>query len=107
MISYKLFKDVFNVIDGESEISIYFKNNNNIYMIVKYNDRVTFQKRSDELNRGEIKYKTLDDLYNSTTIDEINLKNDWDKIEDIVIDDIFSFVYDKDDIERIYKIDLK
>ena len=107
MVSYESFKKVFDILEGEPEIEVFFKNTNNTYMIIKYRDRVTIAKVADELNRGEIKYKTLDELYNSTTIDGINLKNDWNNIKDIIIDEIYSFVDDKDEIERLYNIVLE
>ena len=107
MIDYNIFKKIFNIITGEPEFEIYFKNRDDTYMIIKYNDYVTFQKCFDEQDRGEQKYKTIDDLYNSILLDEINLKNDWNSINDILIDSSFSIVDDKDEIKRIYNINLE
>ena len=107
MIDYKNFQILFNKISGEPEFEIYFKNLNDTYMIVKYNDCVTFQKCFDKQNRGEVKYKTLDELYNSNLIDKVSLKNDWNNIEDIVIDTTYSILNDKNEIKRVYGVNLK
>ena len=107
MINYNDFKKLLYAISGESEFEIYFYNNDDTYMIIKYNNFVTFQKCSDEQDRGEIKYTTLDELYNSILMDEICLKNDWNNIKDIIIDATFSVVYDKDEIKNVYNVDLK
>ena len=94
MISYDKFKELFNAIPGEPEFKLYFKNTDDTYWIIKYENYVTFQKSS------------LDELYNSTLIDDICLKNDWNKISDIVIDDSMSIIDNKDDIEDAYNINI-
>ena len=90
MISYDKFKDIFNKIEGEPEITIKY-NNNEEYMLVKLDNKITYQK---------IKEKTKDIYFES--IDNTNIKDRWNKIEDIIIDDIFSIKYDLDDIYDIY-----
>ncbi len=107
MIDYKTFQILFNKISGEPEFEIYFKNTDDTYMIIKYKEYVTFQKCFDEQDRGEVKYKSLDELYNSILIDKISLKNNWNNISDIVIDSTFSVTNDKEEIKRVYDIDLK
>ena len=101
MISYEEFKRIYNIIPGEPEISIYLKNKQ--YMIIKYEDYVTFQRCGINDGSGEIKYQTLDELYNSKSIDNIYLKEDWYLIEDIIIDEIYSVTYDKEEIEELLK----
>lgn len=90
MISYDKFKDIFNKIEGEPEITIKY-NNNEEYMLIKLDNKITYQK---------IKEKTKDIYFES--IDNTNIKDRWNKIEDIIIDDIFSIKYDLDDIYDIY-----
>ena len=90
MISYDKFKDIFNKIEGEPEITIKY-NNNEEYMLIKLDNKITYQK---------IKEKTKDIYFES--IDNTNIKDRWNEIEDIIIDDIFSIKYDLDDIYDIY-----
>lgn len=90
MISYDKFKDIFNKIEGEPEITIKY-NNNEEYMLIKLDNKITYQK---------IKKKTKDIYFES--IDNTNIKDRWNEIEDIIIDDIFSIKYDLDDIYDIY-----
>lgn len=102
MINIETFNKIYEKIKGEPEFSIYI--NNSQYMIIKYRDYVTFQRCGINDRSGEIKYNTLEELYNSTTIDKICLKKDWHKIKDIVIDEIYSVKNDLEEIKEIYKI---
>ena len=105
MISYEKFKELYDAIPGEPEFEFYFNNTDDTYWIIKYANYVTFQKSSyDSENMKEFEYKDLDELYNSVLVDKICLKNDWDKISDIIIGGSISVVDDKDDIEYAYKI---
>ena len=91
MISYTKFKELFDSIDSNSEpeIELYFKNKHNTYMIIKYYDYISFQRcGNQEEQSGEIQYKSLDILYNSRTIDNIVLKDEWKNIQDILFDGI-------------------
>ena len=107
MISYEKFKELYAVIPGEPEFELYFNNTDDTYWIIKYANYVTFQKSSyNSEEQGEIEYNNLDELYNSTLVDNICLKNDWEKISDIIIGGSMSVVDDKDDIEYAYKIKL-
>lgn len=99
MISYEEFKRIYNTIPGEPEFLIYLTNEE--YMIIKYEEYVTFQRCGINNGSGEIKYQSLDELYNSKSIDDIFLKEDWNSIEDIVVDGIYSVTYDKEDIEEL------
>ena len=62
----------------EPELSLYI--NGKEYMIICYKDKCSFQKCENGDKTYEIFYKTLDELYNSVTIDNILLKRDWDNI---------------------------
>lgn len=109
MISYPKFKEIFDNIDSnrEPEIEFYFKNRKNTYMIIKYNDYVTFQRCGIKAEQsGEIKFKSLDELCNSQTIDNIILINEWNNIEDILFDCTFSVVDDKEEIFNLYGVEL-
>ena len=107
MIRYDKFKELFDAIPGEPEFKLYFNNTDDTYWIIKYENYVTFQKSSLDLEeQKENKYSGLDELYNSTLVDDICLKNDWNKISDIVIDDSMSIIDNKDDIEDAYNINI-
>ena len=82
-VSYKLFKKIFNNLRGEPEIT--FKISNKEYMLIKCENYVTFQE-----NTMEIKYNSLDELY------DLVLKEKWNEIEDIIIDEGLSFMDDLD-----------
>jgi len=60
--------------------------NDKKYMIIVYKNHCAFQKCGviDSSIDGsvEIEFKTLDDLYNTETVDNILLKRDWNDIED-------------------------
>ena len=103
-IEYDLFEKLFNKIKGEPEITIYFENNENQYMIIKYDGYVTFQRCGIVDGSGEIKYNNLRELYNGKTIDDICLKDDWEKITDIIIDEGLSLKDDLDYIKEMYKL---
>ncbi len=67
----------------EPEIWIEFSDKNSKYMIIVYEDRVTFQRCGAYDGSGEIPFPALDELYETETVDGIMLKRDWDKITDI------------------------
>lgn len=92
MISFEEFKSIAIQNSGlEPEIWIRFPDRNNDYMIIVFDDKCSFQRcASDGWSKygeydgsGEIFYKTLDELYETETVDGILLKRDWDKIVDI------------------------
>lgn len=67
--------------DCEAELRLFFENNSNEYMIIIYKDRCSFQRCGNiKKSSGEYYYKTLDELYTATQVDDIILKKDWDKI---------------------------
>ena len=106
-LSFDDFKKIYDQIEGEPEFEITFNDKNAEYMIIKYANYATFQRcgYSDE-GSGEIKYISLDDIYNSELIDGISLKRDWGKITDIVIDGTFIVSRDLDEILDKFHIKL-
>lgn len=103
MITYEKFKQLFEVLDSNRspEIEIIFKNRKGSYVLIKFNDRVTFGNSEEALD-----YKDIDELYNSETIDNIILKEEWSDIEDILIDLTFSINDDKAKIKEVYGIEI-
>ena len=108
MITYKDFKRIFDAYDGEPECEIYFNGTTTTYMIVKYDDNVTFQRCGVENGSGEFEYPDLDTLYHSVVIDGICLEKDWNNIETIVIDSSFDLAF-PEEIEKLkewYELDI-
>lgn len=75
---------------AEPEIQINFSDKTNDYMIIAFEDKCSFQrcassgwKRGGYDGSGEVFYRSLDELYETETVDGILLKRDWDKITSI------------------------
>lgn len=96
MLSFVEFKVIFDRLYSDTEIIIYL--NEKRYMIIKYESYITFQRIGNiEEQSGEIKYNSLDELFNSVTIDNICLRDCWNNIDDIIIDDFVSLKEDKEE----------
>lgn len=93
MISYDQFKKIFNELEIGSEIEIYFGNDEQ-YMMVKMDKTFTLGNS----NGGVI------NEYND--LEETSLKNEWNNINDIIINFAFSVVDDKKKIAEIYGVKL-
>ncbi len=106
MISFCGFKEIFDAIspDFESEITLCFSGRESEYMMIKYDDHVSFQRCGNRSERsGEVGFSSLEELYNARTIDDICLKDEWDDISGIVFDSMFD-VNDSEGIMRSYGI---
>lgn len=73
---------------GEPEIWINFSDKKNDYMIIAFDGKCSFQRCATQGfttfdGSGESFYKTLDELYETETVDGILLKRDWNKITNI------------------------
>lgn len=89
-------------LDTNREPEILLELNDESYIITKYNNKITFGRS----NSSKIfEFKNLEQLYISK-IDNICLREDWNKIEDILIDLTFSVLEDKEELEKIYEIKL-
>lgn len=73
---------------GEPEITLNFCDKKSEYMVIAFEGRCSFQRCGAHDGSGEFFYDTLDELYETETVDGIILKRDWDKITDIWSDDI-------------------
>lgn len=96
MITLSEFKMIYEIIPGETEFRLSFRGDNHDYMIVKYDDCVTFQRCGYEDESDEIEYTDISELLSSDLVDDINLTRDWSKIEDIVADSTFNLALDAD-----------
>ena len=70
---------------GEPELSLFMYCKE--YMLIGFKDRYSFQRCGTHDGSGETFYSTLDELYNSITVDDILLKRDWDDITNFECDD--------------------
>lgn len=78
----------------EAELSLYFKDKPDEYMIIIYDDHCSFQRCGiKERRSGECNYKTLDELYSAQQVDDIILERDWNQIIefDCVDFDVFGY----------------
>ena len=109
MITYSVFKKIFDAYPGEPECEIYFNGTDVTYMIIKYKRYVTFC-RCGYIVEGteEFKYDNLDELYHSVLVDGICLEKDWNNIETIVIDSSFDLAFDDriDKLKTWLKLDI-
>lgn len=78
----------------EAELSLFFNNNPNQYMIIIYNDHCSFQRcGTPKEQSGEFNYRTLDGLYQAQQIDGIILARDWENIQEFDCMDFYAFGY--------------
>jgi hypothetical protein len=89
MISFEEFSNLFDSIDGEPEFEIYFYGSNTSYMIIKYDDHVSFQRCGYKDGSGEYNYPSLLELYQTVSVDDVCLKSSWNKIKTIIADASF------------------
>lgn len=68
-------------------------------MIIRFSDKVSFQRVGYCDGSGEVFYDSLDDLYKTETVDGICLERDWRKISDIIADDRYS-LFNEDDLAK-------
>lgn len=68
---------------GEPEIRLNFSDKENDYMIIAYEGKCSFQRCGVYDGSGEYFYETLDELYETETVDGILLKRDWGKVTDV------------------------
>ena len=81
------------LIAADCEPELELRINNTYYMIIGYEGFVTFQGNGS----GEIRFESLDELYNTKTIDGIYLARDWDRIEEM-------HAFEIEDMDTILKI---
>lgn len=97
MISYDEFVRLYETVQGEPEFEIYFNGLEKIYMIIKYEDHVSFQRCGTYDGSGEFDYPSLSDLYQTSSVDDICLKDEWENIQTIIADS----TYDLSDPEEL------
>ena len=99
MMEFEKFKEIFNNLDGEPEITIKYQDDSSNYMIIKYNNYVTYQKCG--IDAIETKYNSIDELYENI------LKNNWNKITNIIIDEGIDLINNKADYIESEKKEIK
>ena len=89
MISFIEFSQLYDSAKGEPEFEIYFKGLDKTYMIIKYDDHVSFQRCGAQDGSGEFDYPSLSELYQTVSVDDICLKDKWNDIETIIADSTY------------------
>lgn len=84
------------LIAADCEPEIELKINGSYYMIIGYEEFVTFQ-RCGYPGSSEIRFSSWKELYHATTIDGICLERDWSYIEEM-------YSYDFETMDTILKI---
>lgn len=92
MISYENFKILFNKFEVGKELEIYFDDDES-YMIAVKENNFTYGKSLGS------------EVLNCKSLDETNLKDNWNKVKDILLDFAFSIITDKEEISKKYKIE--
>lgn len=100
MVSVDEFKELFEMIPHEPEFEICFEGNPSKYMIIKYEDHVTFQRCGLKGGSGEIEYEDVEKLFQAKLIDDIQLARDWQNIVTIIVNSSWDLCL-PDDIEHL------
>ncbi|MBR6594514.1 MAG: hypothetical protein IKK83_04975 [Clostridia bacterium] len=114
-ISYQEFVKIFNILPFHSEIEFIFSNTKKTYMLIKYEDSISFQRcgnlietirkynlDADFVCSGEVFYKNLEELYIEKSVDGICLQSDWDRIEKICVNNSFNLPEELEEIFNVY-----
>ncbi len=115
IITYEKFIEIFNFMPFNSEYEFYFTNTQNTYNVNKYKNEISFQRCGypDEMikvgwcadYRGseEVFYNNFEELYATKSVDGVCLKEEWENISDIIVNNSFSLVSDIDELIEVYK----
>ena len=108
MISFDEFRKLYNAVPGEPEFEITFSDLEKEYMIIKYDDHVSFQRCGYNDGSGEYEYPDLDTLFQAKSVDGICLKDCWNSIETIIADATYdlSLPSEFEDYKRRFGIQL-
>lgn len=113
-ISYEEFVKVLDFLPSEPEFEFYFKERKDTYSLVKYNDSVSFCRcgYSDEMIKAgwnanyrgskEEYFSSFEELYNATVVDGVCLRNEWNNIETIVVNNTFHLPEELNDLYVVY-----
>ena len=86
MITINEFKEIFDSLDATNEPEIALEFENESYILVKHIDKLTFGKD----NTNEVyEFKDLNHLW-SGDVNGFKLRDNWDRIKDILLDLTFS-----------------
>jgi len=104
MITFDKFKELFNLLDSSNHSEIEIIINNDSYILIKFENYITYGKEFAPIN--EIyKFNDIDELYEAN-INDICFKDNWDKVEDILVDLTFSVINNKEELNKLYHVNL-
>lgn len=114
-IAYEDFIKVLDFLPSEPEFEFYFKGRKDTYSLVKYKDSISFCRcgYNDEMIKAgwsaeyrgskEEYYSSFEELYAATAVDGICLKDEWDNIETIVVNNTFNLPKEFDELYVAYQ----
>lgn len=96
--TFEKIKEMITTLAEYGDVEFGFTLNGHDYIVTQYDDTCAIQRcgysaemaaelGSDYVGSGEFPFSTLDELYAATTVDGICLKDCWDKIEGMTIED--------------------
>lgn len=103
MISFREFVEIYESVHGEPEFEIFFSNTEKSYMIIKYDDHVSFQRCGSNDGSGEYDYSDIQELYSENLVDGICLKEAWNNIITIIVNATFDLSL-REDREEFLKV---
>ncbi len=114
-ISYQEFVKVFNILPFHSEIKFVFSHTKKTYMLIKYEESISFQRcgnsietirkynlDADSVCSREVFYKNLEELYIRKSVDDICLQSDWGRIETICVNDSYDLSEGLEEVFDVY-----
>lgn len=104
MIPFEKFKELFNCLDSNRHPEIEIIINGDSYILIKFENYISYGKDFAPINEV-YKLDDIDELY-ETNINGICLKDNWNKVEDILIDLTFSVINNKEEINKLYHANL-
>lgn len=90
---------------GEPEFEITFRGIKISYIIIKYDDHVSFQRCGANDGSGEYEYPSFEELCETKSVDDICLRDMWDKIETIIAEATYdlSLPDEVEDFKRFFE----
>ena len=73
-MTFEEFKALYDDISSEEEYEFFFSDTDKTYMIIKYDDHVSFQRCGASEGSGKYNYNSLMELYQTESVDGIHDK---------------------------------
>lgn len=90
VISYEKFNSLLEFLPVNSELEFFFEETAVGYMLIKYETDISFCRCGQYTGSAPMFYKNFSELYYSVTIDNICLRNIWESIDLIIVNNSFN-----------------